>query len=465
MITVLNIPCKSLPGKQGVQNIPSMMKPQDASIFLAVLGSVSQVAVPKIGEELTADLSKITQSFLQDIESEPIPQTKKEEADKQESSPLQTLLILPGQIILPQTTPPEIKNGTVSFMGTSVVQAASFIPDPAVEPPVAEGMPEKSFENVNEDKTEVETNMPKAPKDAEPDLPKDIVLKEADSLEIFKKPEVEMQEPLMPDETIPPVGEGFTKKNSVERSQKTDQRLPNDPFPILMPKEDNAKNTQVQKGQANTNQPNADKTNNGMKEQIVLSHEAPTGKQAEKKDGILDQAAGFMLGKTGVVIDRVQTPEVNPQIINEPVYLQVCNKISGHIKENGIESIKMKLYPEGLGEIQVTLTCKDQTVSLDILTDNEITQKILESQSGELKAALSTKNYEVSGLSVNARSEFFGASNNGFSFLERNNTGNGQGQNERQPFHTIADERISGEESPIYTKWQDISSGRLNFWA
>ena len=144
-------------------------------------------------------------------------------------------------------------------------------------------------------------------------------------------------------------------------------------------------------------------------------------------------------------------------------YLQVSDKVSHMLEEKGNDSFSMKLFPEGLGEVHITLSSRDDQVTLEIVTDNPHTQKLLESQSNDLKEALLTKNYQVADLSVSFRSESQSLANHSFSFSDRNGEG-WQGQNSSQVSYNYYNE-TNEEESVNNMNCQAMSSGLLNSWA
>ncbi|MGI5891297.1 MAG: flagellar hook-length control protein FliK [Bacillota bacterium] len=89
-----------------------------------------------------------------------------------------------------------------------------------------------------------------------------------------------------------------------------------------------------------------------------------------------------------------------PSLIQQTkTFLQITEKLPQIIPE-GSTSFKLKLLPDGLGEITVNLICKESKVTLEIITSVLSTQKLLEGQAGELRAALEAKNYEVTGFNV-----------------------------------------------------------------
>lgn len=175
------------------------------------------------------------------------------------------------------------------------------------------------------------------------------------------------------------------------------------------------------------------------------------------------------LTKAEMTVGRTVSAEKASNISQPEAYQQIYDRISDVIKDNDSASLRMKLYPEGLGEIAVTVNCQDNKLSLEIVADNPLTQKLLQGQAEELKAALMTKNYEVPSLCVSAKSEtafaFTATEDAPFSFFERN-AGNGQyGENERYADYELSGDYLSGEESFIETSQQNIYYGSFNSWA
>jgi|GEM_PF-5135773 len=202
------------------------------------------------------------------------------------------------------------------------------------------------------------------------------------------------------------------------------------------------------------------------------SSDAPVQeKSATEKDatsGTTQEAFG--LAKAEVMTDKTMVIDQKTQSTNEPeAYKQIYDKISYAIKENSSTDFKMKLYPEGLGEISVTLNCQDNKISLEIVTDNPLTQKLLQGQAEELKAALLTKNYEVPSFNISAKSEtaatFTSTGDAPFSFFERNASSEQYSQNGGYSAYDFSGNFLGSEESFSQINQQNIYFGSLNSWA
>lgn len=160
--------------------------------------------------------------------------------------------------------------------------------------------------------------------------------------------------------------------------------------------------------------------------------------------------------------------EKAPNIDQPQAYQQIYDRLSNVIKENGNADFKMKLYPEGLGEISVTVSCQENKLSLEIITDNPLTQHLIQGQADELKAALLSKNYEIPSLLVSAKSEtasaFTAGGNTPFSFWERN-AGDGQYRENQGYTNYDLSDYLSSEESFIEASPQNIYFGNFSSWA
>lgn len=87
-----------------------------------------------------------------------------------------------------------------------------------------------------------------------------------------------------------------------------------------------------------------------------------------------------------------------------PVYMQVSEKITGALKEKQM-SLKIKLRPEGLGELTVDMSYENGGISLNIQSNIESTQIILNDQIDRLKTALSQADFNVTGINIEVGSE------------------------------------------------------------
>ncbi|MPN62394.1 hypothetical protein SDC9_210141 [bioreactor metagenome] len=126
----------------------------------------------------------------------------------------------------------------------------------------------------------------------------------------------------------------------------------------------------------------------------------------------------------------------------------------------------MKLYPEGLGEISVTMVCKNSKLTLHIQTDNTAAQKLIEDRAGELKTALLTKNFEVTDLRVGAGQNAADNMRGGFSFFRQDSQNGAYDQNDGRPTYGHFENRPRTEETPLFKTWEDLyTPGRLNYRA
>lgn len=147
----------------------------------------------------------------------------------------------------------------------------------------------------------------------------------------------------------------------------------------------------------------------------------------------------------------------------DPAFAQITDKITETIKDDGNKSFEISLYPEGLGKVQVTLKCQDSRLAVEITTDNPLTQKLLESQAQDLRAALVTKNYEVQVVNINAKESTYLSADNAYAFFESKPDGGLSGQNRNYVVYGYEDVADSVDQS--FTLSESFYNGQLSIWA
>jgi len=80
----------------------------------------------------------------------------------------------------------------------------------------------------------------------------------------------------------------------------------------------------------------------------------------------------------------------------------------------GSANFKLKLCPEGLGELSILMSCKKGRVELTIIASAAETGRLLEEQAPELRTAMADKNLELAGLQIRSENAAgFGFANGG----------------------------------------------------
>jgi flagellar hook-length control protein FliK len=83
----------------------------------------------------------------------------------------------------------------------------------------------------------------------------------------------------------------------------------------------------------------------------------------------------------------------------ENAAMQVA-RASLHALRRGMTEYRVRLSPEGLGDVEVTVVTKGKTVSMSMRTDNEAARGLILGHADELRTELNQQDYHVSGLSV-----------------------------------------------------------------
>ncbi len=96
---------------------------------------------------------------------------------------------------------------------------------------------------------------------------------------------------------------------------------------------------------------------------------------------------------------EVQAAAPDRDVREENAALQVA-RASIRALRRGATEYRVKLNPEGLGEVEVTVVTKGKAVALSMRTDNVAARSLILNHADELRAELTQQNYQVSGLSV-----------------------------------------------------------------
>ena len=146
---------------------------------------------------------------------------------------------------------------------------------------------------------------------------------------------------------------------------------------------------------------------------------------------------------------------------NQPVYTQVSDRILTSLKENQL-NFKMKLTPQGLGELTVNMSYQNGKVSLEILTNVATTENLLMTQLGDLKSALEGNNFSVSHLNVSFDKGDMTFSSNDFGTLTNSGYSNKKGQNHN--FKKEGSEYLNREnDSMIFMPQGFFNRGIINY--
>ncbi len=128
----------------------------------------------------------------------------------------------------------------------------------------------------------------------------------------------------------------------------------------------------------------------------------------------------------------------------EHAALQVARATVSAIKRGAAE-YKLRLRPEGLGQVEVTVSTKGNEISLSMKTDNEDARGLILGHADELRAELRSQNFQVNGLTVE---------------VSMDNQGGGEFTSSRQSQETFDQGRVAMEQSQInQAEFQASSSG------
>ncbi len=138
----------------------------------------------------------------------------------------------------------------------------------------------------------------------------------------------------------------------------------------------------------------------------AVREQAPANAQGREKEKTLRApvaavTAAFQAEKAVHTESMAATQDMAPENATreENAAMQVA-RASVHALKRGMTEYRVRLKPEGLGEVEVTVVTKGRAVSLSMRTDNEAARGLILGHADELRAELSAQEYQVNGLTV-----------------------------------------------------------------
>jgi len=149
-------------------------------------------------------------------------------------------------------------------------------------------------------------------------------------------------------------------------------------------------------------------------------------------------------------------PEAKTAEIRQPVYEQVAKEVTKsaeNMPADGSCIFDMKLFPEGLGKLEVRMTCEGKNLTLTVTAHSEEAAKLLTGGAEKLKSTLS-ENYQVTQLEI--RTELRTDTQSGTTFFANGFGGSGHygsAYGKEQSGH-IENERDIGTEAALERRIQ-----------
>jgi flagellar hook-length control protein FliK len=83
---------------------------------------------------------------------------------------------------------------------------------------------------------------------------------------------------------------------------------------------------------------------------------------------------------------------------------EIISQVKPHIK-NGETSMRLKVNPEDLGAIEIQMVSNERGVTLNFVTEQASTGKLLESQSGQLRQSLKEAGVQLTNLNISQHNQ------------------------------------------------------------
>ncbi len=98
-------------------------------------------------------------------------------------------------------------------------------------------------------------------------------------------------------------------------------------------------------------------------------------------------------------VQAAQGAAPEPTAREEHAALQVARATTAAIKR-GVTEYKLRLRPEGLGQVEVTVSAKGSELTLSMKTDSEAAKGLILGHADELRTELRAQNYQINDLTV-----------------------------------------------------------------
>jgi flagellar hook-length control protein FliK len=193
-----------------------------------------------------------------------------------------------------------------------------------------------------------------------------------------------------------------------------------------------------------------------------------SAEEKKSKPEVQFAEGGGMKPGTDVFVEKkaVARPETEKDAKAQQSAAAQIAKTAGESIRRGVREFRLKLKPDGLGEVTVNLSFKNNKIEMRVRSETEKTKELIKAQIGILKNDLEQNGYSIDSLTVEARtSPEIGGGNYSGGHGHGNYSGNGdhgamdRGEQYRGEWNT-ADVKTTVKTPQVYLK-----NGAINYKA
>ena len=122
--------------------------------------------------------------------------------------------------------------------------------------------------------------------------------------------------------------------------------------------------------------------------------------QSDSIDNTLETAVYQGQLQSSGTTDATEVNQLTQPVGNTEAYSQIKDEILATLEQKGPTEFKMKLQPESLGQIDISLKISEGKLIIDILADKSQTQALLTSQVDKLISSMGLQNVHVESVQV-----------------------------------------------------------------
>ncbi|MCT4662514.1 MAG: flagellar hook-length control protein FliK [Tissierellales bacterium] len=180
------------------------------------------------------------------------------------------------------------------------------------------------------------------------------------------------------------------------------------------------------------------------------------GKESNEKqsDSFKTDAIGTksMANDSEFSLEKTSFKVSDKKIADEDLIKQISEHMNKMRLKSGTQTVRMKLKPEALGEVNLKISLEKGSLSTELLAENNEVKEILEKHLSVLKNHLEQQGYEVKEFKVVSQEETQNAN-----YLDQENENNKQEREQKRQSKEEHDEKDNSDFGDLFSKMNTIA--------
>lgn len=180
-----------------------------------------------------------------------------------------------------------------------------------------------------------------------------------------------------------------------------------------------------------------------------------TGKESNEKqnDSFKAEAIGTksVANDSEFSLEKTSFKVSDKKIVDEDLIKQISEHMNKMRLKSGTQTVRMKLKPEALGEVNLKISLEKGSLSTELLAENNEVKEILEKHLSVLKNHLEQQGYEVKEFKVVSQEE-----SQNSNYLDQENENNKQEREQKRQNKEDNDEKENSDFGELFSKMNTI---------